>query len=167
MRLNMTKIPAAVFIVVFGCRSNVDGGIVLEEQMIRDSLTSLGQHTGEYGNLPYRRAIAIVAEVCQKTDCIHGGLTGKSSPLTPAEVARFLLLSDRPELGEAGLDVACGLCGEAGKRCLCDGRTCALSDLRPAWVPQDIVCGFVIIDGVSYAWGSELRAANKAWRETH
>ena len=127
--------------------------------------SSPARHTGEYGSLPYRRAIDILDSECKKSNCIDGGLTGVSSQLSPAEVASYLLLTDRPELGEAGLAVACGLCGEVGKRCLCDGHPCALSDVQPAWVPQAIVCGSVTDRGVSYAWGHELRAANKARKE--
>ncbi len=74
------------------------------------------------------------------------------------EIALMLLYSEQETLREIGLEVACGLCSEAGMRCECDGHSCVPDDLTVDPVETHLVCGMVILrDFRVLPWGAAVR----------
>ncbi len=56
--------------------------------------------------------------------------------------------------------VACGICAEVGRQCLCEGHSCELDEMVPNTVlvvPAWIECGAMVVDGVEVPWGREVR----------
>lgn len=57
-------------------------------------------------------------------------------------------------------DVVCAMCAEENKPCLCEGRRCEPEDYSTKGLmlmEERLVCGALILNGVSYAWGQAVR----------
>lgn len=89
----------------------------------------------------------------------RGRVAGKIRPFDPGSAALGLLRTGDSRMRAVAHDIICAMCTEQNAPCLCEGRACDPEDYSTA-IPQmheKLVCGALIIDGVSYPWGQPVR----------
>lgn len=137
---------------------------VSEESMVELRLSELGARRAEHDTPSLRAGYAQLAYyLCRLCPtCAEYSLPADRPPFSLSEAASISLSSNDAEERAAGLSLACAVCEEEHRPCVCDGRACEAEDLQVAGldgIGWELECGVLVRwDGAWIPWGATVRA---------